>query len=231
MFGGAEQWHWLWCCPAVAVVSSIGWIRRTSLKDQLLIPSLTLQVHLVCMLKGLGSCVLRESKAYDQEIKSLPDEAGNRPGFIFKGTTWYNSLEGEDFVLEAAAKCWNSFSAWNCRAVPKLAYGSRGMFQWQAALWWPLKKFLGHPGSSSLSVLSCASSAHRPPVCWMTPSQDGASEFGSRWTLPGMAGTRGWKASPWSVLPCHHAFSLGNESYPPHLCRHGEADLSHVQCI
>lgn len=86
-------------------MSSIGWIRRTSLKDQLLIPSLTLQVHLVCMLKGLGSCVLRESKAYDQEIKSLPDEAGNRPGFIFKGTTWYNSLEGEDFVLEAAAKC------------------------------------------------------------------------------------------------------------------------------
>lgn len=57
------------------------------------------------MLKGLGSCVLRESKTYDQEIKSLPDEAGNRPGFIFKGTTWYNSPEGEDFVLEAAAKC------------------------------------------------------------------------------------------------------------------------------
>lgn len=50
-------------------------------------------------------CGKRESKSYDQQIKSLPDEAGNRPGFIFKGTTWYNSPEGEDFVSEAAAKC------------------------------------------------------------------------------------------------------------------------------
>lgn len=34
----------------MAVMSSMGWIRRTSLKGQLLVPSLALRVHLVCML-------------------------------------------------------------------------------------------------------------------------------------------------------------------------------------
>lgn len=58
-FGGAEQWCWLWCrFDAVAILPSMGWIRRVPFKGQLLIPSLIL---LVCMLRGLGNCVVRDS--------------------------------------------------------------------------------------------------------------------------------------------------------------------------
>lgn len=93
----------LWCCGSHAIygVDKEDIIKRPALKPILGFPS-----ALSSYAERLGKlCGKRESKSYDQEIKRLPDEAGNRPGFIFKGTTWYNSPEGEDFVLEASAKC------------------------------------------------------------------------------------------------------------------------------
>lgn len=46
------------------------------------------------MLKDLGNFMVRDIlNPCDQEVRSLPDGTGNRPGFIFKGYQWYHCSE------------------------------------------------------------------------------------------------------------------------------------------
>lgn len=91
---GIETVVLLWCCGSCVIygVGKEGIIKGPAHKPVLDSPS-----ALSSYAGRLGkSCGKRESKSYDQGIKSLPDEAGSRPGFLLKGTTWYNSPEGED---------------------------------------------------------------------------------------------------------------------------------------
>lgn len=144
VFRGAEQWHWPWCCSGpVAVVSPMGWIRRASWKGLLMSPSLNLQVYLIHMLKGLGNRVVRENLNLiisRSKVFQMRQETGL---VLFLKAQHGITPQRERTLsqrLQPNAETASS-SAWNCRAVSKLAYGSRGMFQWQAARWCPWRNF------------------------------------------------------------------------------------------
>lgn len=89
----------------MAVVSSMGWVRRASLKGQLISPSLILQVHLVHMLEGLGNRVVRESlnlMIRGSKVFQMRQEAGL---VFFLKAQHGITPQREKTVLETAAKC------------------------------------------------------------------------------------------------------------------------------
>lgn len=135
----------------------MGWIRRASFKGLLMSPSLILQVYLlVHTLKGLGNRVVREHLNL-MISRSNVFQMRQETGLVLFLKAQHGITPQRERTLSQRLQPnaeTASFSAWNCRTVSKLAYRSRGMFQWQATRWWPLKKFLRHPGSiSSLFVL------------------------------------------------------------------------------
>lgn len=160
------------CSDAVAVLPSMRWIRRPP-KGQLLIPSLILRVYLVCMLKGLGNCVVRESLNH-MIRRSKVFQMRQETGLALFLKAHHSLTPQRERTLsqrqEPNAETASS-SVWNCRTASKLACGSRGMFQWQVKTGGPLvaPEDISRT-SGSISLLSVLGASWRSFLCFC--SQD-----------------------------------------------------------
>lgn len=115
---------------------------------------------------GLGNCVVeRYPKSYDQEIKSLPDGAGSRPGFIFKGTSVVSLPRGEGSCLGGCSQLLKQLPPLGeLRAAGKLALEARECANV------PPQESQGHPGTHCLVSVFIACS-HQTQLLVSLPLQ------------------------------------------------------------